>query len=91
MYEEIEGDANRRKAEREKAESKPLVNERKDLVINVFKEVLQLDDANTIIMDRIHRVGAKLPKSSRPRPIVTKFHYYSDKERIRQLSFTYTT
>lgn len=39
-------------------------------------------DASTMAFDRVHRVGGRDVK--KPRPIVAKFHYYKERETIRQ-------
>ena len=56
------------------------------LVKNLCLNVLHVDDANDMLFDRAHRVGQK---SATTRPIVVKFHYYSDREKVRQASFNY--
>ena len=38
--------------------------------------------------DRAHRVGQK--SGSKTRPIVVKFHYYTEREAVRQSSFNFT-
>lgn len=46
----------------------------------------QIDIQDPILFDNAHRVGEK-PHGGKPRPIVVKFHYYRERERIRQSSF----
>lgn len=46
------------------------------------------DYVHVMIFDRAHRVGQK--SASKIRPIVVKFHYYSEREYVRQKSFSYT-
>ena len=48
---------------------------------------LHVENAHGILFDRVHRVGQK--SAGKPRPIVAKFHYFTDRERVRQASFTY--
>ena len=48
---------------------------------------LHVEKAHDILFDRVHRVGQK--SAGKPRPIVAKFHYFTDRERVRQASFTY--
>ncbi|KAH3839003.1 hypothetical protein DPMN_112423 [Dreissena polymorpha] len=48
-------------------------------VIQVISERLQLTD--DIILDRAHRLGK--PAHGKSRPIVAKFHYYSQRELVR--------
>ena len=45
-------------------------------------------DGNNIVLDRAHRLGG--PKSRKPRPIVVKFHKYSDREDVRLKSYNAT-
>ena len=40
-----------------------------------------------MLFDRVHRVGQK--SASKIRPIVVKFHYYTQREAVRQASFTF--
>lgn len=49
-------------------------------------EYLHLDTAEgRIILDRAHRaLGPMPPIGQRPRPIIVKFHYYSDKVRVME-------
>ena len=58
-----------------------------ELVKDVCLNVLHVDNANDMLFDRAHRVGQK---SATARPIVVKFHYYTDREKVRQASFTYS-
>lgn len=54
------------------------------LVKQFIKDVLKLK-ADNIVFDRAHRLGNDR-KSKKPRPIIVKFHYYNDRERIRKAS-----
>lgn len=56
------------------------------LVKKLFDNVLKIPQSENFLFDRVHRVGRK---SGKPRPIVAKFHYYSERERVRQASFNY--
>ena len=56
----------------------------KELIENEF----QIENAKSIIFDRVHRVGAR--QMFKPRPIVAKFHYYSDRENVRKTAFDKT-
>ena len=58
-----------------------------ELVKDICLNVLHVDNANDMLFDRAHRVGQK---SATARPIVVKFHYYTDREKVRQASFTYS-
>ena len=40
-----------------------------------------------LIFDRVHRTG--LHDNTKIRPIVAKFHYYAERERIRQRSYDF--
>jgi hypothetical protein len=57
-----------------------------NLVKTVLKDTLEMETekVDNMIFDRAHRLGKKGTKA---RPIVVKFHYYKDKEHIRNLSF----
>lgn len=46
------------------------------------------DYVHNMIFDRAHRVGQKA--GSKVRPIVVKFHYYTEREKVRQTSFNFT-
>ena len=50
----------------------------------VLKDVLHMENVENIIFDRAHRVGQR---SAATRPIVVKFHYYSQREKVRQTAF----
>lgn len=54
------------------------------LVKTFIKNVLDIDPSE-IRFDRAHRLGSATAR--KPRPIVVKFHNYTDRERIRQKSF----
>ncbi len=52
-----------------------------------FTEVLGEEIASPLVLDRAHRTLAAKPKpGDRPRPMIVRLHYYSDKEKILQLS-----
>ena len=54
------------------------------LVKTLIQDVLKID-TQTMVFDRVHRIG---PKGNRgTRPIVAKFHRYNDRETVRQKSF----
>ena len=46
-----------------------------------------MENVENIIFDRAHRVGQR---SAATRPIVVKFHYYSQREKVRQTAFGVT-
>ena len=56
------------------------------LVKNMCSEILKIERADSMIFDRAHRVGQRATKA---RPIVVKFHYFSDREKVRQASFDF--
>ena len=58
------------------------------LVKELMKDVLDIDSA-TMIIDRAHRIGG--PRARKPRPIVVKFHKYSDRETVRKKSLEENT
>lgn len=43
-------------------------------------------DASHMIIDRAHRLGNKY-RAKLPRPIIIKFHYFQERERVREASF----
>lgn len=43
-------------------------------------------DASHMIVDRAHRLGNKY-RAKLPRPIIVKFHYFQERERVREASF----
>ena len=59
-------------------------------VKGMYVDHLQMrgDNIHEMIFDRAHRVGQK--SASKIRPIVVKFHYYSERESVPQKSFKYT-
>ena len=52
-----------------------------ELVKTVCKEALKITTADNMVFVRDHRVGTKT--GSKVRPIVVKFHYYHERERVR--------
>ena len=59
-----------------------------ELVKTVCKDTLKLENADQMLFDRAHRVGAR--PGPKPRPIVVKFHYYHERELVRKRSFDYS-
>ena len=55
-----------------------------DLVKQLIQTKLQIDTSD-IIFDRVHRMGSN--SAPKPRPIVGKFHYFSDRENVRNQSY----
>ena len=53
------------------------------LVKDLTKDYLKID-ANEMTLDRAHRLGGF--RAKKPRPVVVKFHQYSDRETIRMKS-----
>ena len=51
------------------------------LVKNMCSVNLGIDTADTFTFDRAHRLGGD--NSKKPRPIVVKFHYISEREKVR--------
>jgi hypothetical protein len=51
-------------------------------ILKFCTEQLKMEDAGTIRLDRAHRVGAR--KMGSIRPIVARFNYYQDRERVRK-------
>ena len=66
-------------------------NENCETMVKQFchnKLALDEAEANAMILDRVHRI--RRPEKQRPggaRPIVAKFHRFSDREKIRELGF----
>ena len=59
---------------------------RDELVKQICTEILKIERADSMIFDRAHRVGQRATKA---RPIVVKFHYFSDREKVRKASFDF--
>ncbi|KAH3775374.1 hypothetical protein DPMN_176775 [Dreissena polymorpha] len=53
-----------------------------ELIKTLIQDVLQIE--KNIELDRIHRIGKETP--GKTRPIVAKFHHYSDRELVRKAS-----
>ena len=51
----------------------------------VLRSVLKIPNAGDNLFDNVHRVGQF--SAGKVRPIVVKFHYYTDREKIRQAAF----
>jgi hypothetical protein len=54
------------------------------LVKDLINTYMRLD-ADTMTFDRVHRLGPE--NSKKPRAIVAKFHYYSEREQVRKQSY----
>lgn len=55
----------------------------KEFLINELG--LESDSVNTITLDRVHRIGRGTKGSTRP--IVAKFHKYTDREKVREAGY----
>ena len=44
-----------------------------------------LDDADRMKFDRVHRIGTH--STSKIRPIVANFHYFKEREQVRQRAY----
>ena len=53
-------------------------------VKQVMRDILHMESVESYVFDRAHRVGQR---SASTRPIVVKFHYYSQREKVRQTAF----
>lgn len=66
-------------------------NENCEFLVKAFcQEKLQMEstEVNQIVFDRIHRIGRlENLKPGNIRPIVAKFHRYSERERVRQAGY----
>ncbi len=51
---------------------------------SLFKKQLHLKDADTIMIQRAHRLGLKNVKSNRSRPIIVRFAFFPDRELVWQ-------
>ena len=56
-------------------------------VKELLRDILHMENVENILFDRAHRVGQR---STKPRPIVVKFHYYGEREKVRQTSYNCT-
>ena len=56
-----------------------------DLVKQVCEETLELNGARHYTFDRVHRIGAH--SNNKIRPIVAKFHYYKEREIVREKAY----
>ena len=56
----------------------------KDKVKQLMRDILHMESVDTYIFDRAHRVGQR---SASTRPIVVKFYYCSQREKVRQTAF----
>ena len=54
-----------------------------ELAKTLCADILHVDNAHNLLFDRVHRA---FQKSGNTRPIFAKFHYYTDRERVRQAS-----
>jgi hypothetical protein len=59
------------------------------LVGTFITETLELAEMKNTRLDRAHRLGP--PNDKKTRPIVAKFHYYQDREKIRMKSYEEVT
>ena len=55
------------------------------IIKTLIAEKIQLQQAGNLTFDRVHRVG--LPTRGKSRPIIAKFHYYKERELVRNKSF----
>lgn len=56
-----------------------------NVIKGLIGEKLQLPQAGNLAFDRVHRVG--VPARGKVRPIVAKFHYFKERELVRNKSF----
>lgn len=56
-----------------------------DLVRAICVEKLEIQEARNMVFDRVHRVGTA--SNNKVRPIVAKFHYFKQREIVRQASY----
>ena len=55
------------------------------LVKNICSDQLQIQESYGLEFDRVHRIGS--PSHNKVRPIVAKFHYFKQRETVRQKSY----
>lgn len=56
-------------------------------VVDLLTQILGRENfCSPLIIDRAHRTGPKLGPGERPRALLARVHYYTDKEKILQLS-----
>ena len=51
-------------------------------ILSIFTDKLKLENAENIRIVRVHRLGKKRENTSRPRPIIVKFHWYGDRMNV---------
>ena len=56
-----------------------------ELIKQVCVETLELEEAETMNFDRVHRIG--MHSTSKIKPIVAKFHYLKEREQVRQKAY----
>ena len=55
------------------------------LVTQLYVEKLEIQEARNVVFDPVHRVG--VASHNKIRPLVAKFHYFRDRETMRQKSY----
>jgi len=63
------------------SESKTCESLVKGHITNILKT-----ETKNMVFERIHRLG-KPTRTDKPRPIIARFHYYGDRERVRNEAF----
>lgn len=58
-----------------------------NIVKTICADKLKLPEAHALVFDRVHRVGN--PSHNKVRPIVAKFHYFKQREAVRQASYAH--
>ena len=56
-----------------------------DIAVKEFIEKNLKMDTSNLLFDRAHRLGNRI--SSKPRPIIVKFHYFHDREKVRSTAY----
>ena len=69
----------------EEGEESSMFKNCEKLVKKFIKDKIKID-ADHMIFDRAHRLG-DITKSKKPRPIIVKFHYFNERERIRTTAY----
>jgi hypothetical protein len=57
----------------------------RERIVEFFTDILALENAENIKLDRVHRIGKYTPGKNRP--IVAKFNYFPDKLTVKNAAF----
>ena len=51
-------------------------------VKHIFTNIMKVQNVNEIKIERCHRLGPRLPNMTRPRPVIFKFNWFEDRQRV---------